>query len=146
MNIDQLFVEFKANPTPENGWKLNQAMVAYSESHEGTKKTTKDTERLPMVNPHLKTRKGGDWDLYLSQFIDICNAFDWEIIPFKSNKYLESWKVTEKNLNQAVLYLGVDGFSMGSSKKDKPLTGAFEGYEDKDRFTEFLYMNGIEIE
>jgi len=143
--LDNAFKAFKSNPTAESAWKLQQEMVAYAASPKATegKSSTRKESRKPA---QLKTKKGGKWDAKLKEILELFAVFDWEVFPYKSNKYIEAWKVTDAELNQAVLYLTTDGFSMGGKKPDEVLTGSFEGYEDRDRFNDFLASNDIEID
>jgi iron uptake system EfeUOB component EfeO/EfeM len=150
MNFDKAVEAFKNNPSAENAWELQKAMVVYSaEFSEPIKdkkvvKTRKVTKTAKTAG--LKTRKGGKWDKLFKEVQELFAAFDWSLILYKSNENIEAWKVLTKDGNQAILYLSSDGFSMGGKKAGDVLTGEFEGYDDMDRFNDFLVSNDIEID
>lgn len=107
----------------ENAWALQQAMVAYSASFTAPSKTKKNKATV------LKTRKGGKWNKLFKEVLDLFAAFDWSVVRYKFNEHIESWTVTSKDGNQAVLYLDSNGFTLGGKKPGDILTGEFEGYE-----------------
>lgn len=144
-NLDNAFKAFKSSPTAENAWKLQQEMVAY----EFLAKTTEVkplAEKQKKQAEKLKTKRGGKWDALLKEILELFAVFKWDVVAWKSNEYVEAWKVTDAHHNQAVLYLTTNGFSMGGKKPNEVLTGSFEGYEEQDRFDDFLVSNGIEID
>lgn len=149
-NLETAFEAFKQNPNAANAWNLQQAMVAYAQPATASTTTqetgSKEQGKKKRTPAALKTKKGGKWDAMLKEILELFAAFDWEVIPYKSNSYIEAWKVTDIDLNQAILYLSSNGFSLGGKKPGEVLKGQFEGYEDLDMFNDFLVSNDIEID
>lgn len=142
MTFDKAAQAFKNNPSAENAWVLQQAMVSYA----GTFKPEAITKAKTKKSSSLKTCKGGKWDKLLKEIVELFKAFECEVVPHKANSYLESWKVIDKNRNQAILYLGSSGFSMGAEKSEESLKGCFESYDNQEIFNDFLVNNDIEID
>lgn len=135
--LDKAFELFKENPSGDNVASLLSAIVEYQKM---SKK-----EGLKHKTPTLKTKKGGKWNIFFSEIQELFTTFEWVVSPYKSNEYVEAWKVTYKN-DQAILFLTSNGFSMGSKNPDEKLKGEFAGYEDQERFYDFLVSNGIEVD
>ncbi len=142
--LDKAIEAFKSNPTPANAWAVQVVMMEYQKTF-GTNPKEKVQPKTP-TKTNLKTKKGGKWDKIFKDVLDLFVAFEWQVKPFKSNEYIESWIVIAKGGEKAVLYLDTNSFSMGGQKPDETLKGEFEGYEERDRFEDFLVSNGIEIE
>lgn len=146
--LEKAFKAFQKNPSSENGWKLQQEMVAFANSTASV--NSKAISEKPSSTKKLKTCKGGKWDAKLAEIIELFNALEWEITSGKGNAQIETWNVTSKNGDRALLGLDSSGFSMfgnlSKSMTNIPLKGDFEGYDDIEVFHDFLVSNGIEID
>jgi hypothetical protein len=141
--LEQAFNAFKSAPTAENAWKLQQEMVAYGSSLTVIE-TKQPTAKKAKKSAKPKTSKGKLWDNKLSEILDLFEVFGWEVSLHKANEHIESWKVTNQQGDRALLFLGTDGFTMGSVKAGQELGGEFQGYEDREAFINLLVTNGIE--
>lgn len=144
MTIDKAFEAFKTNPSPENAWLLQQAMVDYARTETPKAITKVKSVKAPKAIA-LKTSKGKIRDKELQAIADVFIAQGCSIEYGSKNEYVEAWVLTDKDGNRARLYLGADLWSMGTNNGTK-LKGVFEDYDDKEVFQSMLDANGIEID
>lgn len=142
-SLDKVMESFKANPTPENAWQVQIAMIDYQKAwHQSTTKAS--TKGGALVK--FKTAKGKHWDDKLQEIIDLFVALGCTVREGKKNQYIQCWELTDKEGNKAGLYLGTE-FTMGPLRvKDRPLAGRFESYDDRTNFVDFLACNDIHLE